>query len=59
MITGLFQVAGFVLFVMGLILIVRAFGLANRHSMFVKYRKLVGFPLVIVGGTMLVISLIS
>ncbi len=58
MISGLFQVFGFVLFIAGLIFILRAYGLVNRDSPFVKYYKAIGFPLLIVGAIIIFLSLI-
>lgn len=58
MVTGLFQVFGLVLFVIGLIFLLRASGLVNRSSPFFKYRLIIGFPLLIAGGSILILSLI-
>jgi uncharacterized membrane protein len=56
---GLLQVVGFVLLVLGLILLLRAYGLVNRESLFVKYHKLIGYPLLISGAIVLIISFFS
>jgi uncharacterized membrane protein len=59
LITGLFQVIGFVLFVIGLIFVLRAYGMARKYSPYAKYHKAVGFPLLIVGIVILVVSFIA
>ncbi len=58
MITGLFPVVGLVLFIIGLIFLLRASGLINRNSPFVKHRIILGFTSIIAGGIMLILSLI-
>ncbi len=59
LITGLFQVVGFALFLVGLILVLRAYGMLRKDSVYVRYHKAVGFPLLIVGIAMLVVSLVA
>ena len=59
LITGLFQVIGFVLFVIGVLLILRAYGMVRKDSPYVRYHKTVGFPLLIVGIVILVVSYIA
>jgi multisubunit Na+/H+ antiporter MnhG subunit len=59
LITGLFQVIGFVLFVIGLIFVLRAYGMVRKDSPYVRYHKAVGFPLLIVGIVILVVSFIA
>jgi hypothetical protein len=56
MANSLLQVIGFVLFVLGGILILRAWGLINKESLFVKYRKLIGYPLLVSGALIFIIS---
>jgi hypothetical protein len=58
MITGFFPVAGFVLWVIGLIMILRAIGLVNRSSPFFIYGIRIGALLVFVGILMMVLSII-
>ena len=58
MITGIFRVVGFVLIVMGLILILRAMGIVDRSSPFFTYRIRVGGVLVFVGVIIMVLSII-
>ena len=59
MITSVFQVVGFVLFVIGLIFVLRAFGMVRKDSPYVRYNKAVGFPLLIAGIVILVVSFIA
>jgi hypothetical protein len=59
LITGLFQVIGFVLFVIGLIFVLRAYGMVRKDSPYVRYHTAVGFPLLIVGIVILVISFVA
>jgi hypothetical protein len=58
MITGIFPVVGFVLIVMGLILILRAMGIVDRSSPFFTYRIRIGEVLVFVGVIIMVLSII-
>jgi hypothetical protein len=58
MITGIFPVVGFVLIVMGLILILRAMGIVDRSSPFFTYRIRIGGVLVFVGVIIMVLSII-
>jgi hypothetical protein len=58
MITGIFPVVGFVLIVIGLILILRAMGIVNRSSPFFTYRIRIGGVLVFVGVIIMVLSII-
>jgi hypothetical protein len=58
MITGFFQVVGFVLIVIGLLEIARATGLVNINSPFVTYRIKIGGFLVILGTLIIVVSII-
>jgi len=44
LITGLFQVIGFVPFVIGLIFVLRAYGMVRKDSPYARYHKAVGFP---------------
>jgi uncharacterized membrane protein len=57
-ITGLFPVVGFVLIVMGLLLILRAMGVVNRSSPFFRCRIRIGGLLVFVGVVIMVLSII-
>jgi uncharacterized membrane protein len=58
MITGIFPVVGFVLSVIGLILILRAMGIVNRSSPFFTYRIRIGGVLVFVGVIIMVLGII-
>jgi len=58
MITGFFPVVGFMLIVIGLILILRAMGVVNRSSPFFRYRIRIGGLLVFVGVIIMVLSII-
>jgi len=58
MVTGIFPVAGFVLIVIGLILILRAIGIVNRSSPFFTYRIRIGGVLVFVGVIIMVLGII-
>jgi len=58
MITGLLPTAGFMLMVIGLILILRAIGVVNRSSPFFRYRIRIGGLLFFVGLIMMVLSII-
>jgi len=58
MITGFFPVVGFVLIIIGLILILRAMGIVNRSSPFFRYRIRIGGVLVFVGVIIMVLSII-
>ena len=58
MITGFFPVVGFMLIVIGLILILRAMGVVNRSSPFFRYRIRIGGLLVFVGLIIMVLSII-
>ena len=49
-------VAGFAIFVLGLIFLLRAYGLINRESFFVKYHKLIGYPMLVSGAIIVTIS---
>jgi hypothetical protein len=53
---SLLQVGGFVLFIPGLILALQAWGLINKESLLVKYRKLIGYPLLASGAIVFIIS---
>jgi hypothetical protein len=53
---NLLQVVGFIFFVLGLIFLLRAWGLVNRDSPFVTYRKLIGCALLVSGVILFIIS---
>ena len=57
MISGLFQVISFVLFILGLFFLLRATALVNRKSLLFKYYTRIGVFLVLVGGISLVMSI--
>ncbi len=56
-ITGFFPVVGFVLMLLGLILILRAIGVVNRSSPFFRFRIRVGGLLIFVGVIVIVLSI--
>jgi hypothetical protein len=58
MVTGFFPVVGFMLIVIGLILMLRATGLVNRSSPFFTYRIRIGGFLLFVGVIVMVLSII-
>jgi hypothetical protein len=58
MITGFFPVVGFMLIVIGLILILRAIGVVNRSSPFFRYPIRIGGLLVFAGVIMMALSII-
>jgi uncharacterized membrane protein len=58
MMTGFFPVVGFMLIVIGLILILRAIGVVNRSSPFFRYRIRIGGLLVFVGVIMMVLGIV-
>jgi hypothetical protein len=58
MIAGFFPVVGFMLIVMGSILMLRATGVVNRSSPFFRYRMRIGELLVSVGVIIMVLSII-
>jgi hypothetical protein len=58
MITGLFQVVGLMLLVIGLLLPLRAMGLVNRNSPLFEYRIRIGGILVFLGGVILILSIV-
>jgi uncharacterized membrane protein len=58
MITGFFPVVGFMLIVIGLILILRATGVVNRSGPFFRYRMRIGGLLVFVGAINVVLGII-
>jgi hypothetical protein len=58
MITGFFPVVGFMLIVIGLILILRATGVVNRSGPFFRYRMRIGGLLVFVGVIIVVLGII-
>jgi len=58
MITGFLPVFGFMLLVIGFILILRAIGVVNRSSPFFSYRIRIGELLIFVGTVIMVLSII-
>lgn len=57
MVNNSLQVIGFVFFVLGGIFILRSYGFLKKESVFVKYHRLVGYPLFVSGAITFIVGL--